>query len=139
MINRENSSNPETCELYVKKGWVGTCGIIFLHLGNNNWWKFSLSQIFVVIKFLFCGLISFMFSTVVFLALINFIFLQSRDVQRSKPDKVREANMYFFIEALIALAVSLVINVFVVSVFAHGLYQKTNQELVRICLILRII
>lgn len=57
---------------------------------------------------------------------------QSRDVQRSKPEKVREANMYFFVECVIALGVSLVINVFVVSVFAHGLYNKTNRQLVRL-------
>lgn len=38
--------------------------------------------------------------------------------------------MYFFIEACIALLVSFVINVFVVSVFAHGLYNKKNQEIV---------
>ncbi|XP_075210728.1 solute carrier family member malvolio isoform X3 [Lycorma delicatula] len=60
--------------------------------------------------------------------------VKSRDIQRSKPDKVREANMYFFIEAVVALAVSLVINVFVVSVFAHGLYQKTNADLLKVCI-----
>lgn len=39
--------------------------------------------------------------------------------------------MYFFIEASIALFVSFIINVFVVAVFAHGLYDKTNIEVVR--------
>lgn len=38
--------------------------------------------------------------------------------------------MYFFIEACIALFVSFVINVFVVSVFAHGLYGKNNEDIV---------
>lgn len=41
--------------------------------------------------------------------------------------------MYFFIEACIALFVSFVINVFVVSVFAHGLYGKKNQDIVDMC------
>lgn len=38
--------------------------------------------------------------------------------------------MYFFIEAAVALLVSFIINVFVVSVFAHGLYGKTNIDIV---------
>lgn len=38
--------------------------------------------------------------------------------------------MYFFIEACVALFVSFVINVFVVSVFAHGMYNKTNADIV---------
>ena len=46
---------------------------------------------------------------------------------------MREANKYFFIESTIALGVSLVINIFVVAVFAHGMYQKTNQEIYEIC------
>jgi len=53
--------------------------------------------------------------------------VKSRDIDRSKKREVREANFYFFIEAAIALFVSFLINVFVVSVFAEGLYQKTNQ------------
>ncbi len=38
---------------------------------------------------------------------------------RSKKHEVREANMYFFVEATIALFVSFIINVFVVAVFAQ--------------------
>lgn len=38
--------------------------------------------------------------------------------------------MYYFVEASIALLVSFIINVFVVSVFAHGLYNKTNEDIV---------
>lgn len=56
--------------------------------------------------------------------------MQSRDVNRRDTAKVRDANMYFFIEACIALFVSFVINVFVVSVFAHGLYGQTNKDIV---------
>jgi len=55
---------------------------------------------------------------------------KSRDVDRSKKSCVREANMYFFIEATIALFVSFLINVFVVAVFAEGFYGKTSQEIV---------
>lgn len=51
-------------------------------------------------------------------------------MNRRDNAKVRQANMYFFIEACIALFVSFVINVFVVSVFAHGLYGKKNEEIV---------
>ncbi len=39
--------------------------------------------------------------------------------RRSKKHEVREANMYFFVEATIALFVSFIINVFVVAVFAQ--------------------
>ncbi|CAG9815191.1 unnamed protein product [Phaedon cochleariae] len=60
--------------------------------------------------------------------------VKSRDIDRSKPEKVRDANMYYFIEAAVALLVSFVINVFVVSVFAHGLFQKTNAQLHQACL-----
>lgn len=55
---------------------------------------------------------------------------QSRDVNQRDPKKVRDANMYFCIEACIALFVSFVINVFVVAVFAHGLYGKENIDIV---------
>lgn len=56
--------------------------------------------------------------------------VKSREIDRTKPEKVRDANLYFFVEAAIALFVSFIINVFVVSVFAHGLYHKTNKEIV---------
>ena len=38
--------------------------------------------------------------------------------------------MYFFTEAAIALFVSFLINLFVMAVFAHGLYNKTNSDVV---------
>ncbi|KAF5285087.1 hypothetical protein FQA39_LY16776 [Lamprigera yunnana] len=59
--------------------------------------------------------------------------VKSRDVDRKEPAKVRDANLYFFIEAAIALFVSFVINVFVVAVFAHGLFNKTNHEILETC------
>ena len=61
---------------------------------------------------------------------MHFSFFQSRDIDRRQPNKVREANLYYFTEASIALFVSFVINVFVVSVFAHGLFGKTNADVV---------
>lgn len=63
--------------------------------------------------------------------LILFSDPQSRDVDRRDPAKVRDANMYFFIESCVALFVSFIINVFVVAVFAHGLYGVKNSDIVR--------
>ncbi|XP_050309342.1 protein Malvolio-like isoform X2 [Anthonomus grandis grandis] len=60
--------------------------------------------------------------------------VKSRAVDRTKRDKVRDANFYFFVESCIALFVSFVINVFVVAVFAHGLFHKTNKEIHQECL-----
>ncbi|KAG8129529.1 putative Natural resistance-associated macrophage protein [Naja naja] len=54
-------------------------------------------------------------------------------VNRAKKKEVSEANKYFFIESCIALFVSFIINVFVVSVFAEAFYKKTNQEVHDIC------
>lgn len=58
------------------------------------------------------------------------ILSQSRDIDRKQHGKVKEANMYYFIEAAIALFVSFLINVFVMSVFAHGLFDKSNADVV---------
>lgn len=59
--------------------------------------------------------------------------VKSRNIDRKNPSKVSEANFYFLIESAIALFVSFIINVFVVSVFAHGLYGKTNQDIIKMC------
>lgn len=59
--------------------------------------------------------------------------VKSREIDRSKRGQVREANMYFFIEATIALFVSFLINVFVTSVFAEGLYQKSYADIYNGC------
>lgn len=59
--------------------------------------------------------------------------VKSRNIDRSQPGKVREANLYYLVEASIALFVSFIINVFVVSVFAHGLYGKINSDIVSEC------
>ena len=60
--------------------------------------------------------------------------VKSRDIDRTKKSEVKEANMYFFIEAAIALFVSFLINIFVVSVFAEGLYGKTNADIHALCI-----
>jgi len=55
--------------------------------------------------------------------------VKSREVDRKKESEVKEANKYFFIESAIALFISFIINVFVVSVFAESFYGKSLQEL----------
>ncbi|XP_061511567.1 protein Malvolio isoform X4 [Anopheles gambiae] len=59
--------------------------------------------------------------------------VKSRTINRNNVKEVKKANRYYFIEASIALAVSFVINVFVVSVFAHDVYGKTNQDVIDAC------
>ncbi|RLV63803.1 hypothetical protein DV515_00017899, partial [Chloebia gouldiae] len=55
---------------------------------------------------------------------------QSRQVNRADKREVREANKYFFIESCIALFVSFIINIFVVTVFAEAFFNKTNAHVV---------
>ena len=50
--------------------------------------------------------------------------VKSREIDRKKVEEVKEANKYFFIESALALFVSFIINVFVVSVFAESFYGK---------------
>ncbi|XP_060244591.1 natural resistance-associated macrophage protein 2 isoform X3 [Meriones unguiculatus] len=59
--------------------------------------------------------------------------VKSRQVNRANKREVREANKYFFIESCIALFVSFIINVFVVSVFAEAFFGKTNDQVVDVC------
>uniref|UniRef100_H3AS50 Solute carrier family 11 member 2 n=1 Tax=Latimeria chalumnae TaxID=7897 RepID=H3AS50_LATCH len=59
--------------------------------------------------------------------------VKSRQINRSDKREVREANKYFFIEACVALFISFLINVFVVSVFAEAFYGQTNQEVMLCC------
>ncbi|KAM6100963.1 natural resistance-associated macrophage protein 2 isoform 1-T1 [Pterocles gutturalis] len=54
--------------------------------------------------------------------------VKSRQVNRANKKEVREANKYFFIESCIALFVSFIINIFVVTVFAEAFYDKTNAD-----------
>ena len=59
--------------------------------------------------------------------------VKTRKIDRSDHQQVKEANRYVFIESAIALAVSLLINIAVTSVFAHGLYGVTNNEILGNC------
>ena len=53
--------------------------------------------------------------------------VRSRDIDRKRVDKVKEANMYFFIEATLALMASFIVNMFVVAVFAQGYFPATDS------------
>ncbi|KAH0513485.1 Natural resistance-associated macrophage protein 1 [Microtus ochrogaster] len=59
--------------------------------------------------------------------------VKSREVDRTRQADIREANMYFLIEATIALSVSFIINLFVMAVFGQAFYQQTNEEAFNIC------
>ncbi|KAK6028937.1 metal ion transporter, metal ion transporter family [Ostertagia ostertagi] len=59
--------------------------------------------------------------------------VKSRRVDRAKRERVAEANFYFTVESAIALTCSFFINVFVVAVFAHGFYHKTNYDVRTSC------
>ncbi|XP_034022750.1 natural resistance-associated macrophage protein 2-like isoform X2 [Thalassophryne amazonica] len=54
--------------------------------------------------------------------------VKSRQIDRSNKKEVKEANKYYFIESSVALFISFLINVFVVSVFAEAFYNKSNME-----------
>ncbi|KAL1123300.1 hypothetical protein AAG570_002386 [Ranatra chinensis] len=56
--------------------------------------------------------------------------VKTRQVDRTRDESISEANFYYFIESGLALFVSFIINVFVMSVFAKGLYAKTNEDVV---------
>ncbi|RMB90583.1 hypothetical protein DUI87_33045 [Hirundo rustica rustica] len=59
--------------------------------------------------------------------------VKSRQVNRADKREVREANKYFFIESCIALFVSFIINIFVVTVFAEAFYNKSNANVSQVC------
>ncbi|XP_049624023.1 natural resistance-associated macrophage protein 1 [Suncus etruscus] len=59
--------------------------------------------------------------------------VKSRDIDRTHRGDIREANMYFLIEATIALFVSFFINLFVMAVFGQAFYQQTNQAAFNVC------
>ncbi|VDM17272.1 unnamed protein product [Hydatigera taeniaeformis] len=59
--------------------------------------------------------------------------VKSRDVNRKSNRSIAIANFYFFIEACVALGVSLVINVFVVAVFSEGFYGKNIVDVINNC------
>ncbi|XP_021099903.1 natural resistance-associated macrophage protein 1 isoform X5 [Heterocephalus glaber] len=59
--------------------------------------------------------------------------VKSREVDRAHRADIWEANMYFLIEATIALSVSFVINLFVMAVFGQAFYQQSNQDVFNVC------
>ena len=59
--------------------------------------------------------------------------VKSRDVKTDSPPKIKEANMYFFIESAIALFVSFIINLFVVSVFAAAFFGVDADYILDSC------
>ncbi|XP_051839519.1 natural resistance-associated macrophage protein 1 isoform X3 [Antechinus flavipes] len=59
--------------------------------------------------------------------------VKSRGIRRSQREEVQEANMYFLIEASIALFISFLINLFVMAVFGQVFYQQTNQTVHDVC------
>ena len=67
--------------------------------------------------------------------------VKSREVDRSKKINKRDANLYFTIESAIALFVSFIINVFVVSVFAEAFHARHGggnaTEILTKCPVLR--
>nr|QSX72296.1 divalent metal transporter 1 [Halisarca dujardinii] len=54
--------------------------------------------------------------------------VRSRNIDRSKKIKIREANFYYFVESAVALFVSLIINIFVVCVFAEAFYVQGHNN-----------
>lgn len=62
--------------------------------------------------------------------------VKSRDVNRKKKEEISDANRYVFIESAIALFVSLLINISVTAVFAHGNYTFCYFETVDFILLI---
>ncbi|XP_062972817.1 natural resistance-associated macrophage protein 1 isoform X2 [Elgaria multicarinata webbii] len=58
---------------------------------------------------------------------------ETREVDRTNKKAVKEANMYYLTESTIALFVSFLINLFVMSVFAQAFFQKKNSEVHDVC------
>ena len=60
--------------------------------------------------------------------------VKSRQINRKNKRAIKEANFYYLIESTIALIVSFVINVFVVSVFAKAFFGRTYNDIYTKCL-----
>lgn len=65
---------------------------------------------------------------------LNSALVKSREIDRKRVDKIKEAQLYYGIESAIALFCSLIINIFVVSVFAYGLFEKRNGDMLETCM-----
>ena len=49
-------------------------------------------------------------------------------IDRQNPRAVSEANKYFLIESCIALFISFILNLFVITVYGHNFYGVTYEE-----------
>ena len=54
--------------------------------------------------------------------------VSNRKINRKSHSDVRDANFYTAVEGAIALAISFLINLLVVSVFSHGMSEATFEE-----------
>ncbi|XP_042302479.1 natural resistance-associated macrophage protein 1 [Sceloporus undulatus] len=59
--------------------------------------------------------------------------VKTRDVDRTNKKAVKEANMYFLVESIIALFVSFLINLFVMAVFGQAFFHKQNKDVHAVC------
>uniref|UniRef100_A0A8C3TZS7 Natural resistance-associated macrophage protein 1 n=1 Tax=Catharus ustulatus TaxID=91951 RepID=A0A8C3TZS7_CATUS len=59
--------------------------------------------------------------------------VKTRMIDRSKKEAVQEANMYFLIESCLALFVSFLINLFVMTVFGEAFYHQRNEDVYNKC------
>ncbi|XP_069792168.1 natural resistance-associated macrophage protein 1-like isoform X1 [Narcine bancroftii] len=59
--------------------------------------------------------------------------VKSRNIDRTHPPAVKEANMYYLIECTIALFISLLINLFVIAVFGAAFYKQSNMDVYNVC------
>ncbi|KAK4877985.1 hypothetical protein RN001_010491 [Aquatica leii] len=57
--------------------------------------------------------------------------VKSRNIDTSSASEVKEANFYFFVESVLAVVISFLINLFIVTVFGDELFGKTNHDVVR--------
>ena len=60
--------------------------------------------------------------------------VKTRRINRQNKEAVSEANRYFLIEGSIALLVSFVLNLFVLSVFGSTVYNVTYGQAYNICI-----
>ncbi|XP_066179071.1 natural resistance-associated macrophage protein 1 isoform X1 [Sylvia atricapilla] len=60
--------------------------------------------------------------------------VKTRVIDRSKKEAVQEANMYFLIESCLALFVSFLINLFVMTVFGEAFYHQRNEDVHNKCI-----
>ncbi|NWH76625.1 NRAM1 protein, partial [Piaya cayana] len=59
--------------------------------------------------------------------------VKTREIDRSKKEAVKEANMYFLTESCLALFVSFLINLFVMAVFGEAFYHQRNEDVHNKC------